>query len=168
MMVDKPVINIDDVSLNEFGNGKSFAAKLGRIGPAIGSKGIGCMVMIVPPGKKAFPFHNHHVINELFVVLDGTGEFRFGEESYPVKAGDICAAPAGGPETAHQIVNTGDADLKYLGISDIPRDDAEVVEYPDSGKFMVISQTEGGGPMSAKFRVLGRERAALDYFDGEE
>ena len=163
-----PVANIDDVPLNEFGNGANYAAKLGRIGPAIGSTGIGCMVITVSPGKKAFPFHNHHVINELFVILEGTGEYRFGEDRYAVKAGDICAAPAGGPEVAHQIINTGDADLKYLGISDKPRDDAEIVEYPDSNKFMVVSRSDGGGPMNAKFRVMGRERTSLDYWDGEE
>ncbi len=164
----KPVINIDDVPLNEFGNGKSYVARLGRIGPAMGSKGIGCLLTVVPPGKKAFPFHNHHIMNELFVIIDGQGEYRFGDETYPVKKGDVCAAPPGGPEVAHQLVNTGDADLRYLGISDTPREDAEVVEYPDSDKFMVMSRSEGGGPMNAKFRVMGRDRPSLDYWDGEE
>lgn len=164
----KPVINIADVPLNDFGNGAGFAAKLGRIAPEIGSDNIGCMLMVVPPGKKAFPFHNHHLINELFVIMEGSGEYRFGENTYPVKAGDVLAAPTGGHETAHQIINTGDTDLKYLGISDKPREDAEVVEYPDSGKFMVVSQMDGGGPMNAKFRVMSRNRDALDYWDGEE
>lgn len=164
----KPVINVADVPLNDFGNGKGFAAKLGRISPEIGSTGIGCLLTVVPPGKKAFPFHNHHVMHELFVILEGTGTYRFGEGRYPIKAGDVLAAPPGGPEAAHQIVNTGEVDLKYLGISDIPSDDAEIVEYPDSGKFMAMSRSDGGGPMTAKFRVMGRERPALDYWDGEE
>lgn len=166
--MSKRVMNIADVAMNEFGDGGSFAARLGRIGHEIGSTGIGCLLTIVPPGKKAFPFHNHHVINELFVILEGTGEYRFGKETYPVRAGDVCAAPPGGPEVAHQLINTGETELKYLGISDIPGDDAEIVEYPDSGKFMVMSRGAGSGPMTAKFRVIGRERSSLDYWDGEE
>ena len=49
---------------------------------------------IVPPGKKAFPLHVHHV-NELFVMLRGLGAYRFGDASYPIRAGDVLAAPAG-------------------------------------------------------------------------
>ena len=90
------------------------------------------MLHVVEPGKKAFPFHAHHVTQELFVILEGEGTYRFGDESYPVKAGDVCAAPTGGPEVAHQIVNTGKTALKYLGISANPTGIGDVVEYPDS------------------------------------
>ena len=91
------------------------------------------MVTIVPPGKKAFPFHVHHNKHELFVILEGTGVYRFGAETYPIKAGDILAAPAGkGAEMAHQIVNTGTSELKYLGISD--QSTTDVMEYPDFGQ----------------------------------
>ena len=86
----------------------------------IGSTGMGVMLHVVEPGKKAFPFHAHHMTQELFVILEGEGTYRFGAESYPVKAGDVCAAPTGGAETAHQIVNTGKTTLRYLGISANP------------------------------------------------
>ena len=32
----------------------------------------------VPPGKRAFPFHNHRVNEEMFFILEGTGEVRIG------------------------------------------------------------------------------------------
>ena len=163
----KPVMNIADVPLMDLEHGDAFRAKLGRIAPLIGSTGIGCMLTVVPAGKKAFPYHVHHVTNELFVILEGEGEYRFGDETYPIKAGDICAAPVGGPEKAHQIINTGSGELKYLGISDRSTGDAEVVEYPDSGKFAVVSQTGEGGPMNARFRYIGRMETNLDYWDGE-
>src|SRR5262245_3318707 len=112
---EKPIINLADVPLREFGKGETFAAKLGRIGPLLGSTGIGCTLTVVPPGKRAFPFHRHHVIHELFFVLEGTGEYRFGDKTYPVRAGDVIAAPAGGE--AHQLINTGSGDLRYLSLS---------------------------------------------------
>ncbi|MEC9343367.1 MAG: cupin domain-containing protein [Pseudomonadota bacterium] len=161
----KPVISIDDVPLAERGNGKAFQARIGSFGPSIGSTGIGCMLHVVEPGKRAFPRHAHHRIHELFVILEGEGTYRFGEESFPVKAGDVCAAPCGGPETAHQLLNTGSVPLKYLGISTM--EDTEVVEYPDSNKFAVISRFDWS-TMSGGIRFIGRTEDSLGYFDGED
>lgn len=162
----KPVMNIADVPLRDTGNGEAFAAKIGSFGRMIGSTGIGVMLHVVEPGKKAFPFHAHHLTSELFVILEGEGTFRFGEESYPVKAGDVCAAPTGGSETAHQIINTGTTALKYLGISANPTGTGDVVEYPDSKKFAVSSRfdwaTGKGG-----VRFIGRVEDSLGYWDGE-
>jgi uncharacterized cupin superfamily protein len=82
-----------------------------------------------------------------------------------VKAGDVCAAPIGGPETAHQIINTGTTTLKYLGIS-AAVGESQVVEYPDSGKFAVSSRydwaTGKGG-----IRHITRPGNSLDYWEGE-
>jgi uncharacterized cupin superfamily protein len=161
----KPVMNIADVPLRENAHGDTFAAKIGSFGRMIGSTGIGVMLHVVEPGKKAFPFHAHHQTQELFVILEGEGTYRFGKDSYPVKAGDVLAAPTGGPEAAHQIINTGTKTLKYLGISANPGG-GDVVEYPDSNKFAVSSrfdwETGKGG-----VRYIGRQETSLDYWDGE-
>ncbi len=166
MSEPKPVINLNDIPLREMGNGKGFAAKTGSFGHLIGSKGIGAMLHIIEPGKKAFPFHNHHQIDELFIILEGEGTYRFGEKEYAVRQGDICAAPTGGPETAHQIINTGSKTLKYLGISTSAQ--TEVAEYPDSGKFVVFSRFDWSNPEAGGIRFVGRKGDALDYYDGEE
>ena len=92
----KPIVNIADVPLRDFGQGEKFSAKLARIAPMVGSTGLGCMLTVVPPGKRAFPFHRHHVIHEMFFILSGTGEYRLGDKTHPLRAGDIIAAPAGG------------------------------------------------------------------------
>ena len=167
-MAAKPVLNIDEVETMELGHGEAFASKLGRIGPAIGAQKLGCMLTKVEPGKRAFPFHAHHVIEEMFVILDGSGEYRLGDERYPVRQGDVLAAPAGGPETAHQIINTGTQTLTYLSVSTMA--DTEIVEYPDSNKFAVMSQfDESGMPQNARFAIIGRrEENTLDYWDGED
>ena len=157
----RPVINVADVALRDNGHGDLFAAKIGRMAPLIGSTGIGCTYTVVAPGKRAFPYHVHHVVHELFVILEGTGEYRFGDKTYPIKPGDVCAAPTGGPERAHQIVNTSASDLRYLSISTMS--DTELVEYPDSNKFAVSGKTSDGG----RFRFIRRMDGNLDYWDGE-
>ena len=69
----------------------------------------------------------------------GTGEYRIGEERLPIRAGDCLGAPAGGE--AHQIINTGAEELRYIGFSN--NMNAEVVEYPDSGKIGVRARGSG-------------------------
>ena len=163
-----PVINIDDVPLIDFGNGGSFAAQLGRIGPLIGAKNLGCMLTIVPPGKRAFPHHAHLLDDEMMFILEGTGDYRFGEDVFLVKAGDMLGAPPGGAEVAHQLINTGAADLKYLAFSTNSKN--SVVVYPDSNKFLVAADIpQGGSSVDAKLRHLGVIGAgSAQYFDGEE
>jgi uncharacterized cupin superfamily protein len=163
----KPVINIADVSLRDGGNGAQFVAQLGRIGPAIGASKLGCQLHVVPAGKKAFPRHAHHVNEEMFFVVSGEGTYRLGEDSYPIRAGDVISAPAGDVATAHQIVNTSAGELRYLAFS--TRLDPDVVEYPDSNKFAVASMVSPDkGLIGAKLAYIGRREGSLSYFDGED
>jgi uncharacterized cupin superfamily protein len=161
--LDNPILNIADVSLLDRGHGEAFAVKWGRIGPQLGLANLGCAVHVVPPGKKAFPFHRHHVVDELFFILSGEGEYRWGDKTFPLRAGDLVGAPAG--TKAHQIINSGSAELRYLGISSTTG--TEVVEYPDSGKVGVVSGVKNGDIKSATYRGLGHITAA-DYWDGED
>ena len=162
-MTNKVVVNVDDVPLADRGNGKQFAVKWGRVGPLIGLSGLGCAVHAVPLGKRAFPFHRHHVMDEMFFILSGEGQYRFGDEKFPVRAGDIVAAPAGGK--AHQLINTGAGDLRYLGISTMSG--VEVVEYPDSKKVGVTAGVKSSDIATATYRGMGRLTAA-DYYEGED
>jgi uncharacterized cupin superfamily protein len=162
-MSEKPVINVNDVPLTDRGNGKSFAVKWGRVGPVLGLNALGCAVHVVPPGKKAFPFHRHHVMDELFFVLSGEGQYRWGEDVLPIKTGDLVAAPAG--TKAHQLINTGKGDLRYLGISSVAA--TEVVDYPDTGKIGVMAGVKNGDFRTASYSGMGRVEKA-DYYDGEE
>jgi len=162
-MNDRPIVNVNDVPLAERGNGKSFAVKWGRVGPTLGLNALGCAVHVVPPGKKAFPFHRHHAMDELFYVLSGEGQYRWGDETLSVKTGDLVAAPAG--THAHQLINTGNDDLRYLGISSISG--TEVVDYPDSNKIGVTAGVKNADFKSATFLSMGRLQK-VDYYDGEE
>jgi uncharacterized cupin superfamily protein len=163
----KPVVNVDDLTLRAIGNGGKFSGQAARIGSVIGAKKLGCQYQVLPPGKAGYPRHAHHANEEMFVILAGSGGYRVGEETYPIRAGDIIAAPSGDGSTAHQIFNNGGEDLRYLAVS--TRLDPDVIEYPDSGKFTVASMIpEQQGQMSAKFSFIGRKSSSVDYYDGEE
>ena len=166
-MSNKPVINIDDVPVREFGNGGKFEAQLGRVGGAIGARKLGCMLHKVRPGKTAFPYHAHHVNEEMYLILKGSGTYRLGNESYQVKEGDIFTAPSGDDSTAHQLSNSGSEELHYLCFS--TREDPDVIEYPESGKFAVGSMVPPDkGLLGARIAYIGRKENSLDYFDGED
>ena len=145
----KPVVNVADLRLDVSSIGTRFAVATGEIGEALGLKGLGAMLHVVPAGKTAFPYHRHHVSDEMFLILSGTGEYRIGEERPPVRAGDCLGAPAGGE--AHQIINTGSEELRYIGFSN--NTNAEVVEYVDSGK--MIGVTANGRASSSRARRSG-------------
>ncbi|MFS2149952.1 cupin domain-containing protein [Rhizobium sp. Rhizsp42] len=157
------VINVDALSLERWKQGEFYQSADTSFGAMLGLKGLGVRYNEVPAGKSGCPFHNHHAEDEMFFVIEGTGEYRFGTERYPIRKGDVLGAPAGGPETAHQIINTGATPLIYLGIS--TKAATDIVEYPDSGKFLAKTRREGSPDRS--FRVMGRAGDGLDYWDGE-
>jgi uncharacterized cupin superfamily protein len=91
---------------------------------------------------------------------------RIGEAVYSIRAGDVIACPPGGKESAHQIVNTGNAELRYLAVS--TKLWPEIAEYPDSGKFGVLAEfPDGDRGEPTVFRYVGREDLAADYWEGE-
>ncbi len=162
----RPIINLDEVVLEHHRHGERFEAHDGAIASAIGGRLLGYSLTVVPAGKRAWPFHCHHVNEEMFVILAGHGVVRVGELEYPIRAGDVIAAPPGGRDTAHQIVNTSDAELRYLNVSTMIA--AEVVEYPDSSKVAVyVGGAPGGDPANRTFSHRGRLGPAVDYWDGE-
>jgi uncharacterized cupin superfamily protein len=162
--MSKHILNIADVELKPRppqlaptgAAAQRFDARIGMIGSKIGAKKLGYNLTAVPPGKRAFPFHCHRLNEEMFYVIEGSGEVRIGSEVFPIRAGDIIACPASGHELAHQLVNTGTSELKYLAVSTMEGPD--VCEYPDSKKIAVL----GGG-----VRYVNRLDQQAGYWDGE-
>jgi uncharacterized cupin superfamily protein len=170
----RPVINISEIEPEPFparmtpsgATAEKFEARLGYIAPLLGARQLGYNLTVVPPGKRAFPLHSHRVNEEMFFVLEGRGEVRIGGDVYPLRPGDIIACPAGGPETAHQIVNTGENELRFLAVS--TKISPEVCEYPESGKFGVYAEFAAAlGEAPQRFGFLGRPKDSLGYWDDE-
>lgn len=145
--------------------GDRFGATVAPLGNALGLTRLGAMMCTIEPGKSAFPFHNHLANDELFIILEGSGELRLGDAVHPINAGDLVGCPKGGPETAHQLVNKGDVPLRYVGVSSWQ--DPDVVEYPDSGKFAVIAIAPGEDFFSAHLNFVGKREDGRDYWEGE-
>lgn len=163
MTAEHRIRRLDELALDAFSHGERFAFRKATLGPGLGLSRLGCTMIAVPPGKAAYPFHRHHVCDELFVILAGKGEHRWGEERHPVRAGDIIAAPRA--TEAHQFVNTGDEELRYLAISDVGSED--VIEYPDSGKVAIAAGVRDGDLSTATVKFLGKLGQPMDYYDGE-
>ena len=97
----KPVVNVDELTFSprhpDFspkGNlADRFEVQTARVAGLIGARKLGYNVTMIPPGKAAYPFHSHRTNEEMFFVLQGTGEIRFGSETYPIRAGDFIACP---------------------------------------------------------------------------
>ncbi len=162
------ILNIDNLEYMDWGHGDNFAAKFGLISRLIGANGLGYNLTVVPVGKRAFPFHSHRVNDEMFFVIEGTGEIRIGDDISPIRQGDVIACPPGGPETAHQIINNSDAELRYLAVSTAMS--PEVAEYPDSDKYGVIIELDGNeGGMPEMWRLMMKaESTQVDYWEDED
>jgi uncharacterized cupin superfamily protein len=169
----KPVINLDEVALEERAAffqppgsvADRFGSRSGMVGARIGARLLGYNITAVAPGKRAFPLHNHHANEEMFFILQGTGELRIGDERYSLRAGDFIANPPGGPETAHQILNTGTEEMRYLAVSTVIT--PETVEYPDSKKVATYSRQPQADGSLRVLRQISREGQSVDYWDGE-
>lgn len=147
-------------------HGTKYESRHVVVGFELGAKKLGYNLAEVPPGKTAFPYHFHHVNEEMFLVLEGEGTLRWPGGNSPLKAGDLICCPPG-PDGAHQILNTGDGRLLYLALSTLQ--DPEVAEYPDSGKYGVISgRPTGGRPQDAALALWAFKGGAVDYWDGED
>ena len=172
--MQRPILNVDDVTFaprsQDFAPkgdlANQFEVRVGRVANLIGARKLGYNLTVIPPGKSAYPFHSHRTNEEMFFILEGTGEIRFGTETFPIRNGDFVACPPGGPEVAHQIRNAGAEDLKFLAVSTTLS--PEVNEYPDSGKFGVYADFPTGTADEVEyFSFQGRESMNLDYWDGE-
>lgn len=131
-----------------------------RLSPGTAARKLGASVDTVPPGQRSCPYHFHHAQEEMFVVLEGCGSLRVAGEMLAIVAGDVIFIPPG-PEYPHQIINTSQAPLRYLSIG--TRESPEIVEYPDSRKFLAVSVQDG----TPAFRTIQHQADSVDYWAGE-
>jgi len=172
--MDRPILNIDDVELQTLDPAKGpqgesaarYDIRWGEIASRIGAQKLGYSLTVIAPGKRNCPFHNHYAEEEMFFILEGEGELRYGDTRHALRAGDIIACPPGGRETAHQIINTGVVEMRFLGVS--VNASVEICEYPDSDKYLAVVANDSFDPgLPPRFRRLARHGEAVDYWEGE-
>jgi uncharacterized cupin superfamily protein len=97
-------------------------------------------------------------------VLSGSGVLRHGADLHEVTKNDYIVNLPGGPERAHQLINTGVEDLVYLAISTsaIP----DVCGYPDSGKTSV--RTAPYEAANSRFLIADASKDTVSYWELED
>lgn len=159
------VLNLSEVEPREQTMGAKFGSRFQTLGEAAGGRHLGCTAYEIPPGCTAMPYHFHCANEEAAFILEGEGTVRIGAVSLPIRAGDWISFPVG-PDSAHQILNTGNVPLRYLGLStNLP---ADVVGYPDSKKVLAWAAPPGAKPGEPTWvQLMFEEKDQVDYFKGE-
>ena len=139
--MSKPFVNLDELEFDDVEENGLYTSRRARFSAAIGARKLGYNLTELLPGKSQCPFHSHRAEEEMFLILDGEGELRFGDQRYRIRKHDVIACPPGGASVAHQIINTGSATMRYLSLSNL--EDVEVCEYPDSNKIGVFADAPG-------------------------
>jgi uncharacterized cupin superfamily protein len=145
------IVHADDVPAETRG-GATVARSRRDLATAAGSVRTGLKRVSVSPGKLGVAPHCHSAEEEIFVVLEGSGDLILGDDEHPVRAGHVIARPPASG-IAHTM-RAGLDGLTYLAYGTrVPND---ICFYPRSGKVSF----QGVG-------VIGRIEQ-LDYWDGED
>jgi uncharacterized cupin superfamily protein len=160
-------VNADDLDWDETDE-EATRYRRKQLAAAAGGEQVGASLYELPPGARSWPLHYHTANEEAFYVLAGEGRLRTdpddgADEGHAVTAGDYIACPAD-ERGAHQLVNTGEAPLRFLAVSTMQEPDVAV--YPESGTVgTFVGRPPGGeGEESPTFY---RERDAVGYWDAD-
>ena len=153
-------IPVDKINAPE---GSAFGGLRQRVGAQLGAQKLGYSFFAVPPGKAAFPYHTHTGNEEMIYILGGEGTLRLGKAELTVSSGTVIACPPGA-EYSHQLVNTGNNELRYLVVSTMEFPD--ICEYPDSNKIGAYATPLVGAQVG--LRALYVKDKNVNYYEGED
>jgi uncharacterized cupin superfamily protein len=132
------------------------------LGETLGAQKLGGTIYLIEPGQRICPYHWHFGEEEWLLVLEGTVTLRTPAGERELARGDIVAFPTG-PGGAHDVRCSGGEAARVLMLSTMS--DPELCVYPDSEKLGASAgflRTDG-----VRARLLNRQAANLEYFDGE-
>lgn len=159
-LAERLIRNFDTVATERQVREPLYDSLSARLASGSAARKLGASIDTVAPGKRSCPYHFHHAQEEMFIVIEGAGTLRVAGELLPLRTGDVVFVPPG-PEYPHQIINTSNQPLKYLSIS--TREMPEIVEYPDSDKYLAMDSSGDG----LSFDAIQRTGNSVDYWDGE-
>jgi mannose-6-phosphate isomerase-like protein (cupin superfamily) len=99
-------------------SGRTFPARrwtrgmVGQAGQPIPAKGFAMGYVVLEPKGGQVPWHNQEQ-EEVYMVLQGTGEICVGSEKQAISAGQAVYLP---PTVFHQLTNTGETPLHMMYI----------------------------------------------------
>jgi quercetin dioxygenase-like cupin family protein len=110
------------VDLGEVERGAATAGREFLLGP--GCPSATQFVGLIPPGRAPDHFHTY---DEVLYILEGEGELHVDGETTPLAPGSVVHLP---PRRVHCVANTGDGELRVLGVFRPAGSPAEAY-YPD-------------------------------------
>jgi quercetin dioxygenase-like cupin family protein len=115
-------INLDDVKdlAPDFGMKEMGEARFAR--NAVGADRIGLTNYRMKPGQRVGFGHRHGEVEEMYVVLAGSGRFRVDDEVFPVAARDVVYCPP----NAMREWEAGPDGLELLAFGAHAENDAEM------------------------------------------
>jgi uncharacterized cupin superfamily protein len=128
------IVNVNDIPWTGWFRSAQIAVEVKDPARAVGSSLCGFRLERLAPGKQASPMHRHHLQEEMFLILRGSGVLRHADQEVSVREGDFVLYPAGDP-AAHTFVNTGAEPLEFIPTGN--RVSYEVCEYPEEGTVYV-------------------------------
>lgn len=139
-----------------------FRWRRAAVGRQSGAERLGASLFELPPGQAAFPLHFHLANEELLVVMSGSPTLRTPAGERQLVEGEVVSFPRG-ESGAHQIVNRGEAAVRFLMVSEMNAPD--VVVRPESGKLSALGRPPGerGDGMHEVFYL----RDSVPFWEGE-
>jgi uncharacterized cupin superfamily protein len=125
---------------------------------------LGASLYELPPGEKTWPYHYHYGEEEMLIVVSGEPTLRNPQGVHRLKPGDVVLFRRG-PAGAHLLHNDSTDRVRLLVISSVA--DVDVAVFPDSDKFVALSNLRGESTENGFYSVVPRS-AAVDYFEGED
>jgi uncharacterized cupin superfamily protein len=138
-----------------------FECRRARLGRQAGSEKLGLSLWELPPGQAAYPFHFHLAEEEIVTVLEGRPSLRTPAGWREMEEGEVACFRVG-EGGAHQIVNRGEENVRFLAFSNQAPD---IVVRPDSGSVSLFERRPEGGGLSAHFKL--EDSAGYFDFEGE-
>ncbi len=130
---------------------------------AAGATELGGNVIVIEPGDVPVPYHYHLGIEEAAIVLEGEPHLRTPSGWRRLERGEAVVFPRGA-NGAHQFANKSDEPVHVLLLSN--KNVADVVVYPDSGKWMAAGRDESAE--HGMTRKIFPADGEVDYFYGEQ
>lgn len=135
--------------------------------PALGSARAFMRTYTIGEGETYARLHSHSAVEEHYLVLEGSGELRYGSHTVRLKKGDLVSKPVG-PDNFSQFLGSG-GKLKLLDIEiwpDNTGDAKDAVIYPDHGELYL--RGEGWSAIIPTESIMGSDDFSHNYDAGYE
>lgn len=102
------IVNLENAAVVETPHGSQLRPLIDRTTSTVSQCSLAEETL--PPGKTVVR-HHHEVIEEIYLIIKGTGCMKVGEEERDVHAGDAIYIPK---LTPHELKNTGSEPMRIM------------------------------------------------------